>query len=250
MDADGSWSTQGLLCGSRGGAPSAWPSPCCASPGGRAGAGPSASCVFVKPPQLFPGTHISLSAVVTSRSWDPLAVFETTSLSKKTRGLCQEHLFLVCVCVCACGRSISSWCVCVHVAGASLLGVCVCMCGRSISFWCVRVCVWQEHLFLVCARVCVAGASLSGVHVCVWQEHLFLVCVCVCACGRSISFWCACAHVVFVTCVSALTGSLAPFPVSPGEGNGNHSSVLAWRIPGTGEPGGLPSMGLHRVGHD
>ena len=29
-----------------------------------------------------------------------------------------------------------------------------------------------------------------------------------------------------------------------------HSSVLAWRIPGAGEPGGLPSMGLHRVGHD
>ena len=29
-----------------------------------------------------------------------------------------------------------------------------------------------------------------------------------------------------------------------------HSSVLAWRIPGKGEPGGLPSMGSHRVGHD
>ena len=29
-----------------------------------------------------------------------------------------------------------------------------------------------------------------------------------------------------------------------------HSSVLAWRIPGTGEPSGLPSMGSHRVGHD
>ena len=29
-----------------------------------------------------------------------------------------------------------------------------------------------------------------------------------------------------------------------------HSSVLAWSIPGMGEPGGLPSMGLHRVGHD
>ena len=29
-----------------------------------------------------------------------------------------------------------------------------------------------------------------------------------------------------------------------------HSSTLAWRIPGMGEPGGLPSMGLHRVGHD
>ena len=29
-----------------------------------------------------------------------------------------------------------------------------------------------------------------------------------------------------------------------------HSSTLAWRIPGTGEPGGLPSMGSHRIGHD
>ena len=31
---------------------------------------------------------------------------------------------------------------------------------------------------------------------------------------------------------------------------GTHSSVLAWRIPGVGEPGGLLSMGSHRVGHD
>ena len=29
-----------------------------------------------------------------------------------------------------------------------------------------------------------------------------------------------------------------------------HSSILAWSIPGTGEPGELPSMGSHRVGHD
>ena len=29
-----------------------------------------------------------------------------------------------------------------------------------------------------------------------------------------------------------------------------HSSVLAWGIPGTGEPGGLPAVGSHRVGHD
>ena len=29
-----------------------------------------------------------------------------------------------------------------------------------------------------------------------------------------------------------------------------HSSVLAWRIPGMAEPGGLPSVGSHRVGHD
>ena len=29
-----------------------------------------------------------------------------------------------------------------------------------------------------------------------------------------------------------------------------HSSVVAWRIPGTGQPGGLPSVGSQRVGHD
>ena len=29
-----------------------------------------------------------------------------------------------------------------------------------------------------------------------------------------------------------------------------HSSILAWRIPGTGKPDGLPSVGSHRVGHD
>ena len=34
------------------------------------------------------------------------------------------------------------------------------------------------------------------------------------------------------------------------EGMATHSSVLAWRIPGTGEPAGLPSMGLHRVKQD
>ena len=35
-----------------------------------------------------------------------------------------------------------------------------------------------------------------------------------------------------------------------GEEMATHSSVLAWRIPGTGEPDGLPSMGSHRVRHD
>ena len=34
------------------------------------------------------------------------------------------------------------------------------------------------------------------------------------------------------------------------EGMAIHSSVLAWRIPGMGKPGGLQSMGSHRVGHD
>ena len=39
-----------------------------------------------------------------------------------------------------------------------------------------------------------------------------------------------------------------PFHASEKE-MATHSSVLAWRIPGTGEPGGLPFMGLHRVRH-
>ena len=34
------------------------------------------------------------------------------------------------------------------------------------------------------------------------------------------------------------------------EGMATHSRGLAWRIPGTGQPGGLPSMRLHRVGHE
>ena len=42
--------------------------------------------------------------------------------------------------------------------------------------------------------------------------------------------------------------SLFPFHALEKE-MATHSSVLAWRIPGTGEPGGLPSMGSHRVGH-
>ena len=37
---------------------------------------------------------------------------------------------------------------------------------------------------------------------------------------------------------------------SSGEGNGNPSSILAWKIPWTDEPGGLQSMGSQRVGHD
>ena len=38
--------------------------------------------------------------------------------------------------------------------------------------------------------------------------------------------------------------------ISPEKAMAPHSSTLAWKIPGMGEPGGLPSMGLPRVGHD
>ena len=45
-----------------------------------------------------------------------------------------------------------------------------------------------------------------------------------------------------------LASFLSPLLIPPQMAT--HSSVLAWRIPGMGEPSGLPSMGSHRVGHD
>ena len=45
-------------------------------------------------------------------------------------------------------------------------------------------------------------------------------------------------------------GSIPGLGRSPGEGNGNHFSILAWRIPWTEKPGGLQSTGSQRVGHD
>ena len=50
----------------------------------------------------------------------------------------------------------------------------------------------------------------------------------------------------------ANSGDMGSIPRSgrpPGEGNGTHSSFLAWKIPWTEEPGGLYSMGSQRVGH-
>ena len=46
-------------------------------------------------------------------------------------------------------------------------------------------------------------------------------------------------------CNAADPGLIPGLGRCPGEGNGNRLHVLAWRIPGTGEPGGLPSMGSH-----
>ena len=51
------------------------------------------------------------------------------------------------------------------------------------------------------------------------------------------------------TCSAEDPGSIPGSGRSPGEGNGNHSIILAWRTPWTEEPGGLQSMGLQRIGH-
>ena len=52
------------------------------------------------------------------------------------------------------------------------------------------------------------------------------------------------------TCNSGNPASFPGLKRSPGEGNGYHSSICAWRIPRTEESGGLQSMGSQRVGHD
>ena len=54
-------------------------------------------------------------------------------------------------------------------------------------------------------------------------------------------------------CNAGDLGSIPGPERSPGEANGNplqYSSILAWRIPWTEEPGGLQSTGLQRIGHD
>ena len=51
-------------------------------------------------------------------------------------------------------------------------------------------------------------------------------------------------------CNAGDPGSIPGLGRSPGGGNGNSFSILAWRIPWTEEPGGLQSMGLQRAGYD
>ena len=51
-------------------------------------------------------------------------------------------------------------------------------------------------------------------------------------------------------CSAGDPGSILGLGRSPGEGNGHHSTILAWRIPWTEEPDGLQSMGSQRVGHN
>ena len=58
----------------------------------------------------------------------------------------------------------------------------------------------------------------------------------------------ACAFVLGLTQLSDVTFSFHFHALE--KEMATHSSVLAWRIPGMAEPGGLPSMGSHRVGHD
>ena len=61
--------------------------------------------------------------------------------------------------------------------------------------------------------------------------------------------WCAAVHGVAKSRTRLIDFTFT-FHFHALEEMATHSGVLAWRIPGTAEPGGLPSMGSHRVGHD
>ena len=68
-------------------------------------------------------------------------------------------------------------------------------------------------------------------------------------------FWALTASLItqLVRNLPAMQEALVPFlgwEDALEKGKATHSSILVWRIPGTGEPGGLLSMGSHRVGHD
>ena len=51
-------------------------------------------------------------------------------------------------------------------------------------------------------------------------------------------------YLIIIKVISQSQNEIAEKAMAP------HSSILAWRIPGTGEPGRMPSMGSHTVGHD
>ena len=83
------------------------------------------------------------------------------------------------------------------------------------------------------------------IHSCQWTFRL-LPCFGYCkqCCNEH---WGACIHGKESACNAGDLGANPAPERSPGEGNGHHSSVLAWRIPWTEEPGRLQSMELQRV---
>ena len=74
-----------------------------------------------------------------------------------------------------------------------------------------------------------------------------------CSCALSNTYWLVQCPWLYSTCtclILYLSMYLKHLQADIGEGNGTHSSTLAWKIPWMEEPGGLQSMGSLRVGHD
>ena len=169
-----------------------------------------------------------------------------------------------CMCVCACVhvRAHVCGCVCACVCG----GVCVCMCvgGVCTCVWaCVCVCVHVCACVCMCVPVCACTPSISAQSYLTVCDSRAVVRQGPLSMGFSRQeYW------IWLPFpppgdlphpgIKAMSLCLLPWQVGDffttsttyGEGNGTHSSPLASKIPGTEEPGGLQSMGSHRVGHD
>ena len=147
------------------------------------------------------------------------------------------HVYCMCgacvaLCMCACGVYMYVVCgVCmahsVYVYMYCVCSMCICVCHMYKCLGCVYVCIGEGNgtpLQYSCLENPMGGGA--------WWAAVHGV-------ARS---WTRLSYFTFFTFnfhFHALEKEMA-----------THSRVLAWRIPGTGEPGGLPSMGSHRVGHD
>ena len=116
--------------------------------------------------------------------------------------------------------------------------------GRAALVW-IRCCLARpssaREKHLCSASLCIL-ASCSGGQQLFWGRGEQVKFRCVCgemAKGRGTKSWTRLGDFTFTFHFHTLEKEME-----------THSSVLAWRIPGTGERGGLPSMGLHRVRHD
>ena len=107
----------------------------------------------------------------------------------------------------------------------------------------VHVCTPTYHITLLNLPNCIQLFYI------VWRKHWQPTPVLMPQNPTNRGVWLAAVHGVTKS-DTRLSDFTFPFPFHALEKEmATHSSVLAWRTPGTGEPGGLPSMGLHRVGH-
>ena len=141
-----------------------------------------------------------------------------------------------------------------------------CMCGACVA---LCMCACGVYMYVVCG-VCMAHSvyvymyCVCSMCICVCHMYKCLGCVYVCigeGNGTPLQYsclenpmgggaWWAAVHGV-ARSPTRLSDFTFTFHFHALEKEmATHSRVLAWRIPGTGEPGGLPSMGSHRVGHD
>ena len=128
--------------------------------------------------------------------------------------------------------------------------------------WLWAACILKlRAMFLCCWRICIVSLALELVGP--WVELGFSICMEAFQRGNGTPLqysclenpmngeaWWAAVHGVTKSRTRLSNFSFTSHFHALEKKMATHSSVLAWRIPGMGEPGGLPSMGLHRVGHD